>query len=47
MNNVIYNKGSIIEISPGESTNFLALTDTITVVVKLPSVKIDKYNDDI
>jgi len=47
MNNVIYDKGSIIEISPGESTDFLALTDTITVVVKLPSVKNDKYNEDI
>ena len=43
MNGIIYNSGDIITIEPGESTNFEALTDTITTVVKLPCVKDDKY----
>jgi anti-sigma factor ChrR (cupin superfamily) len=37
--------GSIIHLSPGESTDFLALDDTLTVVVKRPSVPNDKYLD--
>ena len=43
MNGTLYNGGDIITIEPGESTNFEALTDTITTVVKLPCVKDDKY----
>ena len=43
MNGTLYNSGDIITIEPGESTNFEALTDTITTVVKLPCVKDDKY----
>lgn len=35
--------GDIITIEPGEPTDFLALTDVVTVVVKVPSVKGDKY----
>ncbi len=35
--------GDIITIEPGEATAFEALTDTVTVVVKLPSVAGDKY----
>lgn len=35
--------GQIVQIAPGESTDFEALEDTITVVVKLPCVKGDKY----
>ncbi len=44
MNGQTYTKGDIIVIEPGESTDFQALRDTITVVVKLPSVKGDKYS---
>lgn len=36
--------GSIIKLSPGEETNFLAYEDTLTVVVKSPSVIGDKFN---
>jgi quercetin dioxygenase-like cupin family protein len=43
MNGIVYNDGDIITIEPGESTNFEALTNTITTVVKLPCVKDDKY----
>jgi mannose-6-phosphate isomerase-like protein (cupin superfamily) len=43
MNNILYKKGSIIEIEPGEYTDFESLTDSITVVVKTPCVKGDKY----
>lgn len=35
--------GDILTIEPGEATDFLALTDTVTVVVKLPSVPDDKH----
>ena len=34
MNGIVYNDGDIITIEPGESTNFEALTNTITTVVK-------------
>ncbi len=43
MNGVEYGQDSIIEIQPGESTDFEALTDTITFVVKIPAVSGDKY----
>lgn len=36
-------EGDIIHIKPGESTGFLSITDSITVVVKKPSVIGDKY----
>lgn len=35
--------GSIVLIEPGEATDFRALTDVVTVVVKMPSVAGDKY----
>jgi hypothetical protein len=38
--------GDIIVIEPGEATDFLALTEASTVVVKLPSVPRDKYPGD-
>ena len=38
-----YKSGDIIHISPNEATDFKALTDVKTVVVKVPSVKDDKY----
>jgi quercetin dioxygenase-like cupin family protein len=43
MNNIEYKEGDIILIEPNEVTDFLALEDTITTVVKLPSAKDDKY----
>lgn len=43
MNGVEYNEGEIIVIEPGEATDFHALQDTITTVVKIPCVKNDKY----
>ncbi|HQT63408.1 MAG: hypothetical protein B7Z75_10965 [Acidocella sp. 20-57-95] len=35
--------GDIIVIEPGEATDFQVLQDTVTVVVKLPSAKDDKF----
>lgn len=35
--------GDILTIAPGEATDFEALTDVTTVVVKTPSVPDDKY----
>jgi hypothetical protein len=40
-----YVKGDIIKILPGTSTDFKALTDVTTVVVKIPGAKNDKYVD--
>lgn len=46
MNGNIYKKGDIVVINPNESTDFLALSDSITAVVKIPSTKNDKYKGD-
>mgnify|MGYP001190389769 FL=1 len=35
--------GSIIVLSPGETTDFEALTDAVNVVVKTPGATNDKY----
>ena len=35
--------GEIIRIEPGQATDFVPLTETTTVVVKVPCVKGDKY----
>jgi quercetin dioxygenase-like cupin family protein len=43
MNGTIYGSGDIVTIEPGEATDFEVLEDTITMVVKLPCVKDDKY----
>lgn len=43
MNDAHYGAGDIILIEAGEATDFEAITDTTTVVVKLPSVAGDKY----
>lgn len=37
--------GDIVEIMPGESTDFEALSDCVTMVIKIPSSKNDKYLD--
>lgn len=43
MNGYRYGAGTIITIEPGETTDFNAITDVVTVVVKTPSVRNDKY----
>ena len=40
---VTYQDGDIILIEKNEAIDFFAVTDTITCVVKVPSVKGDKY----
>jgi hypothetical protein len=43
MNGVEYASGDIIVIQPLESTDFVVLEDTVTVVVKVPGAVDDKY----
>ncbi len=43
MNGVKYGSGDIIIMEPGEATDFKALSNTANIVVKVPSVKGDKY----
>ena len=43
MNGAVYNEGEMIVIDPGEATDFMAIEDSINVVVKIPGVKDDKY----
>jgi len=43
MHGNIYYEDDIIKLKPGETSDFEALTDVITVVVKTPSVLNDKY----
>lgn len=38
-----WGSGAILTVEPGEATCFEALEDSVTVVVKLPSVSGDKY----
>lgn len=45
INEEIFSNGDIIVIEPNESAEFSVLEDAITVVVKKPSVKNDKYID--
>lgn len=45
MNGEQFHSGDIIKIEPNVSTNFKALTDTSTVVVKVPGASNDKYVD--
>jgi mannose-6-phosphate isomerase-like protein (cupin superfamily) len=46
MNNIVYKPDSVILIHKGEATDFYALTDAVTCVVKLPCVIGDKYFGD-
>ncbi|AJJ19989.1 Uncharacterised protein [Yersinia intermedia] len=39
----VWKAGDIIVLSPGEETAFLALTDAVNVVVKVPGALNDKY----
>lgn len=43
MKNMILLEGDIVKIPPGEYTDFEAIEDTITAVVKYPGVLNDKY----
>jgi len=43
MNDRVLEAGDILLIEPGEATDFEALTEVVTVVVKTPSVAGDKY----
>ena len=43
MSGVEWTAGDILTIEPGEATDFLALTDVVTVVVKTPSAPDDKF----
>lgn len=36
-------EGDIVVVEPGEVTGFLAITDAVNVVVKLPGANNDKY----
>lgn len=38
-----YTQGDILKIAPGLSTDFKAVTDVTTVVVKVPGASNDKY----
>jgi len=44
MNGQLFKAGSMITLSPGEGTDFLAITDAVTTVVKIPCVPNDKYS---
>lgn len=44
MNGVVYKTGTILMIEPNTPTDFLALTDVITTVVKYPGANDDKYS---
>lgn len=44
MNNLVFKQDEIITIDPYEATDFLALEDTVTVVVKIPGSLNDKYD---
>lgn len=43
MNGITYSEGDIVVIEPYESTDFEALEDTVTTVVKYPGAVDDKY----
>ncbi|WP_372768511.1 cupin domain-containing protein [Pseudoalteromonas sp.] len=43
MKGMIISEGEIVKIPPGEYTDFEAIEDTTTVVVKLPGALNDKY----
>jgi quercetin dioxygenase-like cupin family protein len=38
-----FTSGDIVVIEPGEETDFRAITDVVTTVVKLPGANNDKY----
>ena len=44
MNGRVFREGDIVILEPGEATDFQAVGDALTVVVKMPSVIGDKYS---
>jgi quercetin dioxygenase-like cupin family protein len=46
MNAVRYHAGDIVVIEPGDVTDFKAITDATTTVVKIPGATNDKYQAD-
>lgn len=44
MNGRQWTAGDIIVMEPGEATDFQAVTDAVTVVVKIPGAPNDKYH---
>ncbi|WNJ96492.1 hypothetical protein RND59_05180 [Vibrio ruber] len=46
MRDMIVEAGEILRIAPGQYTDFEALEDTVTAVVKLPGALNDKYLED-
>lgn len=45
MNGVDYFEGDIIIIEPYDTTDFISVTDSITMVLKIPGVLNDKYTE--
>jgi hypothetical protein len=43
MNGIKYYNNDIVKVNPGVSTDFKAITDVTTVVVKIPGAQNDKY----
>lgn len=43
MNGSLKNEGDVILVEKGESTDFIPLTDSITCVIKMPSIIGDKH----
>lgn len=43
MNGNTFVRGDIVVLDPGDATDFEVLEDTVTLVVKMPSVMGDKY----
>lgn len=43
VNNIIIRSGEIVEMNPGEKCNFECIETGDTLVVKIPSIKNDKY----
>ena len=43
MNGTVYNQDDIIVIEPFEVTDFFAITNTVTTVIKIPCANNDKY----
>jgi hypothetical protein len=43
MNGVEYSAGTIIVLEPNDASDFLAITDVTTTVVKIPGAPNDKY----
>jgi hypothetical protein len=44
-NNITYSKGDIVKVFPFEKIAFKSITDSETVVIKIPSSKNDKFED--